>query len=813
MLKSDLKKFVCIHGHFYQPPRENAWLGEIEYQESAAPFHNWNERINFECYAPNSAARLLNHKQEIKGIVSNYTYMSFNIGPTLLAWMEKFDPNSYQAILDADKHSLTYYNGHGSAIAQVYNHIIMPLANKRDKETQIIWGIRDFESRFQRKPEGMWLAETAVDTETLEMLAENNILYTILAPRQGKAFRKLTDEKWTTCSHDNIDPRNAYLCKLPSGKSITLFFYDGGIAQSVAFNGLLNDGKSFAERMICVFDANDEPQLSHIATDGESYGHHHQFGEMALAACFDSLMHNENVTLTNYGQYLSENPPLYEAQIHENSSWSCVHGVDRWQDDCGCHTGGNNAWNQKWRRPLRDILNDLRDNLIPIFEKETAGLLSDPWSARNDYIEVILHRKSSSIKSFFEKHATQSLTPDEEVKLLRLLEMQRHTLLMFTSCGWFFDEISGLETDQILQYAHRAMHYAEQVTSYQFRDLFLQKLKEIPSNVYENGSVSYEKNVIPAAVSLERVGMHYAASSLFEDYPEELILFSYQMKSLNFNRWKSGTHAIAAGRTLIVSQTTFKVKEFAFVVLYLGQYNLYGQISLDMPVETFEKMTNKIDAAIKGTDLGRVIGIMQDYCGGERFSFWHLFRDEKRKIVDQINQQSLKSVEYTYRGMFQETYPLMLGLKEIDMPIPTPFKDTAAHIYNIEFKNQLLSRDMDLKQVESILQIMRDWKFEIMEIPELTQLANEKIYAGLVDLANTDENVDTTCADLITLLTILKRIPLVLNLWRSQNFIFSESGAASFRKKLANGSLSMDTFQRLLQQMGIASLDKQLNPV
>ena len=405
------------------------------------------------------------------------------------------------------------------------------------------------------------------------------------------------------------------------------------------------------------------------------------------------------------------------------------------------------------------------------------------------------------------------MTPEEEVKLLRLLEMQRHTLLMFTSCGWFFDEISGLETDQILQYAHRAMHYAEQVTSYQFRDLFLQKLKEIPSNVYENGSVSYEKNVIPAAVSLERVGMHYAASSLFEDYPEELILFSYQMKSLNFNRWKSGTHAIAAGRTLIVSQTTFKVKEFAFVVLYLGQYNLYGQISLDMPVETFEKMTNKIDAAIKGTDLGSVIGIMQDYCGGERFSFWHLFRDEKRKIVDQINQQSLKSVEYTFRGMFQETYPLMLGLKEIDMPIPAPFKDTAAHIYNIEFKNQLLSRDMDLKQVQSILQIMRDWKFEIMEIPELTQLANEKIYAGLVDLANTDENVDTTCSDLITLLTIVKRIPLSLNLWRSQNFIFSESGAASFRKKLANGSLSMDTFQRLLQQMGIASLDKQLNPV
>ena len=813
MLKTDLKKFVCIHGHFYQPPRENAWLGVIEYQESAAPFHNWNERINFECYAPNSAARLLNDRQEIKGIVSNYTYMSFNIGPTLLGWMEKHDPHAYQAILDADKQSLKYFNGHGSAIAQVYNHIIMPLANKRDKETQIIWGIHDFESRFQRKPEGMWLAETAVDTETLEILAENEIKYTILAPRQGKAFRKLKDENWTECAHDNIDPRNAYQCLLPSGKSIVLFFYDGGIAQSVAFNGLLNDGNLFAQKMASVFDQNDTPQLSHIATDGESYGHHHQFGEMALAACFDSLMNNEKICLTNYGQFLAENPPLYEAQIHENSSWSCVHGVERWRADCGCHTGGKPSWNQKWRKPLREILDDLRDQLIPVYENQTLTLLKDPWAARNDYIQVILHRKSDTISSFFEKHSLKPLLPEERIKLLRLLEMQRHTLLMFTSCGWFFDEISGLETDQILQYAHRAMHYAEQITSYKFRDEFLSKLTQIPSNVYDNGSISYHKNVIPAAVSLERVGMHYAASSLFEDYPEELSLFSYKMKSLNFNRWKSGTHSIAAGRTMIVSQTTYTEKEFAFAVIYLGQYNLFGQISLDMPVDKFEKMTAKIDAAIKGTDLGRVIGIMQDYCGGERFSFWHLFRDEKRKIINQINQQSLKSVEYTFRGMYQETYPLMLGLKEIDMPIPSPFKDTAAYIYNLEFKNLLLAKEMDLARLKSVLQIMREWDFELVEKPEIIHLANNKIYSCLVTLSQADKKVEALCSDLITFLTTLLSMPLALNLWRSQNYIFSEYGARAFKQKLADGTLSTEKFQQLTQIMGIAILDKELNPV
>jgi alpha-amylase/alpha-mannosidase (GH57 family) len=813
MLKTDLNKYVCIHGHFYQPPRENAWLGVIEYQASAAPFHHWNERINFECYAPNSAARLLNERQEIKGIVSNYAYMSFNIGPTLLAWMEKYETEAYNAILEADKHSLAMFNGHGAAIAQVYNHIIMPLANRRDKITQVKWGIYDFESRFHRKPEGIWLAETAVDTETLEILADHGIKYTILAPRQAKAFKKLSDENWTACTHSPIDSRNAYQYNLPSGKNIVLFFYDGNIAQAVAFNGLLNDGKLFAEKMASVFDNNEVPQLSHIATDGESYGHHHSFGEMALAACFDFLRQNENITITNYGQYIAGNPPLFEVQIHENSSWSCVHGVERWRDDCGCQTGGQPSWNQIWRKPLRNILDELRDRLIPIFKSETATLLNDPWSARNDYIQLVLDRNPDTIASFFKKHAVKILSHEEKVKLLRLLEMQRHTLLMFTSCGWFFDEISGLETDQILQYAHRAMHYAEQVSSCELREQFLQKLRSIPSNVYENGAVSYEKNVIPAAVSLERVGMHYAASSLFEDYPEELSLFNYQMKSLNFNRWKSGTHAIAAGRALIISHTTLNIKEFAFVVLYLGQYNLLGQISLEMSVEKFESMKHNIDIAIKGTDLGSVIGIMQDYCGGERFSFWHLFRDEKRKIVHQINQQSLKSVEYTFRGMFQETYPLMQGLKEIDMPIPAPFKDTATYIYNLEFKNQLISNDMDLKQVQSILQIMREWTFDLIEIPELTHLANKKIYSLLVDLAITDENIEAGCSDLISFLTILKRIPLTLNLWRSQNFIFSKSGSAAFRKKLANGSLSMDTFQCLLQQMGIATLDKHLNPV
>ena len=332
---SNLNRYACIHGHFYQPPRENAWLEEVEIQDSAAPFHDWNERINYECYAPNTAARIEDDHGKIIKIINNYSRISFNFGPTLLSWMEKADHATYQAILKADKKSMERYGGHGSAIAQVYGHLILPLANLRDKQTQIIWGIKDFEHRFGRPPEGMWLSETAVDTETLEVLADQEIKFTLLAPRQAAAVRKLGEEEWINVNEGSLDTRQPYLCRLPSGKSIVLFFYHGGIAQGVAFEGLLNNGKQFAERVVSAFDG-DHPQLAHIATDGESYGHHHHRGEMALADCLNHIEESGWATLTNYGEYLEKFPPEFEIKIHENSSWSCVHGVERWRSACGC---------------------------------------------------------------------------------------------------------------------------------------------------------------------------------------------------------------------------------------------------------------------------------------------------------------------------------------------------------------------------------------------------------------------------------------------------------------------------------------------
>lgn len=456
------RKFICIHGHFYQPPRENAWLEVIEQQESARPYHDWNERINFECYAPNAAARILDETGWIVKIRNNYNRISFNFGPTLLSWLEVNDPETYALILQADRTSQRRYGGHGNALAQVYSHLIMPLANYRDKVTQVYWGIRDFVHRFGRYPEGMWLAETAVDTETLEVLAAHDIRFTILAPHQAAAVRQLGEEHWTPVNAKTLDTRRPYWCILPSGRRIALFFYHGPTAQAVAFENLLDSGPAFARRLLDILDTSDCPQLAHIATDGETYGHHRRFGEMALAAALNEVEASGRALLTNYGQFLEMFPPEWEVQIVEPSSWSCSHGVERWRSNCGCNTGAHPGWHQQWRKPLREALDYIRDQLAPAYEREAGRFFRDPWKARNDYIEVVLKRTETARINFFEKHVRRALSPLEEVTALRLLEMQRFALLMYTSCGWFFDEISGLETNQILQYALRAMDYAQE---------------------------------------------------------------------------------------------------------------------------------------------------------------------------------------------------------------------------------------------------------------------------------------------------------------------------------------------------------------
>ena len=765
------KKYLCIHGHFYQPPRENAWLETIETQDSASPFHDWNERINFECYAPNAAARILDDEGYIIDITNNYSRISFNFGPTLLSWMENADPVTYAAIQEADRMSQELFDGHGSALAQVYSHLIMPLANKRDKHTQVAWGLRDFEYRFGRKAEGIWLAETAVDTETLEVLVDFDIKFTVLAPRQAKAVRESTEHDWINLEPATVDPRRPYRCLLPSGREIALFFYDGHVSQGVAFEGLLNDGRAFAHRIMNTLDDNEEVQIAHIATDGESYGHHHSKGEMALANCLRFVEENDGITLTNYGAFLEKHPPTWEVEIHEDSSWSCVHGVERWRSNCGCNSGGRPGWTQAWRAPLRETLDWLRDELNPLFEEKAAELIRSPWDARNAYIDIILNRTKANRQKFYDEFAKSELTDEQKTSLLRLLEMQRNLILMYTSCGWFFDEISGLETNQILQYANRAIYYARQVSGLDLTEDFIKRLAEAPSNVHENGAVSYQKNVIPTAVDLARVGMHFAVSSVFEENIEDVPLFNYRAKCEVLERLEAGEQRLVMGRVVIRSRITRSRKEFSFAALHLGQQNIIGNLSTTLPLEQFQEMVPLATEAFRTPDLGRVIGYIQEYLGNEKFSIWHLFRDEKRKVFQQITDISQQEAERSFRAIYNRNYQLMTGMLNTDIPIPQAYKAAIQYILNRDLYQAFHTPELNLRQLRQLVDEFNTWDVLLTNVSELKLAASKRLFDEMECLADSEMALPRL-KNLIEILKMQDELGLFVDLWKSQNEFF-----------------------------------------
>ncbi len=794
-------KYVCIHGHFYQPPRENAWLEVIELQDSAHPYHDWNERITAECYEPNATSRILNEDGVIKNIVNNYSRISFNFGPTLLSWMELYASETYEAILEADKHSISNFGGHGSAVAQVYNHIIMPLATRRDKETQVLWGIRDFEFRFKRKPEGMWLAETAVDTETLELLAEHKIKFTVLAPRQAKAVRKIGDEDWTEVNDRSVNTTKAYRCNLPSGNSIVVFFYEGDISQAIAFNGLLNDGKRFADRLLNTIDKNDKgPQLVHVATDGETYGHHHKHGEMALAFCLDYIEKEGRAKLTNYGQFLELCPPQDEAQIIENSSWSCVHGVERWRENCGCNTG-KPGWHQLWRKPLRDSLDWLRENVEVIFEREASKVVKDPWKARNEYINIVLKRNEDNIKRFLKDHALNDGAPN---RILRIMEMQRHAMLMYTSCGWFFDEISGIETTQVLQYACRVIQLANQIGEVDLETEFIKQLESAPSNVstYENGAVVYNKSVLPSRTNLQRVGIHYAVSSIFEDEPDSLTIFNYSTSNDSFIKKEAGEQKLVLGITKVKSLVTKSEKKFAFAVIYLGKHNIIGNISLDMEPDKFAGMQFRMVKAFEEGRLGDVIGLMQTYFGPEKYTIWHLFQDEKRKILDMISQESMAELEHSLRKSYNQDYPLINALANNNIPIPNTYKTTFEYVLNADLVKIFQSDKINIKEMERIVAELAKWNLKIDDPRKLSRLAGESIFKELNRIGNERENVKRV-QRLNRMFPLLEKFKLEPNFHKSQNLYFEISMENKNRSSREIDEEWVEQFKILGKNLGV----------
>ncbi len=768
-----MERYVCVHGHFYQPPRENPWLEAIEIQDSAHPYHDWNARVTAECYAPNSAARLLDGEQKIIDIVSNYAKISFNFGPTLLSWMESAVPDAYQAILDADRQSSERFSGHGSAIAQVYNHVIMPLANSRDKWTQVLWGMRDFERRFHRAPEGMWLPETAVDMETLDILSKAGIKFTILAPHQASRIRELGKEEWQDVSGARIDPTRPYLCRLPSGNEIVLFFYDGPISRAVAFERLLTRGEDFAGRLAGGFsDERTWPQLLHIATDGESYGHHHRFGDMALAFALHHIETGGLAKLTNYGEYLERHPPTHEAEIIENSSWSCAHGIERWRSNCGCNSGGNPAWSQEWRAPLRNALDRLRDDLAVRFEERGRECLKDPWLARDEYIEVVLDRSPESLYRFFEKHAARVLAEEETVKTLRLLELQRHTLLMYTSCGWFFDELSGIETVQVIQYAARAIQLWEGLSGESLEPGFLDALMGAKSNVPEHGDGArvYEKFVRPVVVDIKKTAVHYAVSSLFEDYGDHAAVYCYDVLREDYKRTDAGRTKLAVGRSSIVSGITGESERVSFAVLHLGNHALNCGVRAFQGEEAYRDMKEEITGAFEAGDFADVVRLMDKHFGVNTYSIRDLFRDEQRKALDQVIGSTLDEFEAAYRRMYSDSRVLMGFIQDAGMPLPRAFFAAAEFTLNADMQKAFAKDTMNLERLRTIADEMKRWG--VVADPVNTEFAVRRGLERMMDrlAANPMDGELLQC--LAGTVDVLRSVPLDVVYWEVQNRYF-----------------------------------------
>ena len=676
-MKNSEKKYICIHGHFYQPPRENPWLEAIEREDSASPYHDWNERINMECYRANTAARLVDSTNRILTLRNNYQYFSFNFGPTLMQWIERRDPWVYRAILDADRHSVQDRGGHGNAIAQVYNHVIMPLANERDKITQVTWGMRDFEHRFGRRPEGMWLAETAVDLVTLRILADAGIKYTILSPYQAARWRFIDDDtRWRDAGGGLIPTGRAYRCDCGDGKHINLFFYDPALARGIAFERLLEHSSKLLEQLERAYsqrDArDDEPWLVHVATDGESYGHHFKFGDMALAAAFRELERDSSAEIENYGQFLASFPVIAEVEIFENTAWSCAHGLGRWSADCGCHIGGESGWNQKWRAPLREALNFVRDTLAIHFEAQMKKLCKDPWKARDGYLDVVLDRKKH-LESFLRKHLRGGTASTHVSRFLELLEMQRFTLLMFTSCGWFFDEISQLESMLLLKYAAMAIDLSMKTGAAPIGDAFVEMLRRAPSNVaeYGNGANVFLQKVKPEIVGRNRVVANYAIHSLAVPSQRQFQIYTYGIEPREEEDLGSNPVSCLCGRVSIKDDRVLVEEDFLYAVLHFGGLDFRCSVKPYTGPEEYESILHGLQDAVEEQNTIKMVRVLDEKFGTEHFGLSDVFRDLRSSIALDIGRKTLSKYTDLQRSLFHAYKPIILSLRQWGITIPS----------------------------------------------------------------------------------------------------------------------------------------------
>ncbi len=788
-VKKGPQGYVVIHGHFYQPPRENPWIEEIETEATAQPFHDWNTRIAFECYTPNSSARIYDGANRILDIVDNYEHISFNFGSTLISWLEIHAPLTYQRILEADRRSQVR-RGHGNAIAQAYNHAIFPLLTPRDRETQVIWGLKDFEHRFGRRAEAMWLPETAVNYPTLATLVEQGMKFVILSPHQAKQIRPLTGGSWEMQAN-SLDTTQAYRCFIPElaghpGKRnyIEVFFYNGEVASDISFGELLRDSYRLSARLTEPFAPDKyRPQLLHVATDGENYGHHKKFGELSLAHAVTRVLLERGFTVTNYATFLEIAPPRMMVEIAlgekgEGSSWSCAHGVGRWQEDCGCATGGPADWHQKWRAPLKKAFDFLNGRLAEIFEQEGQKYFRDPWSARNAYIAVILNRQPEVLEKFFSQEGRPRLSREDRVSALRLLEMERHALLMYTSCAWFFADLAGLETLQVLKYAARALQLGQYFSQESLESAFLQRLEQATSNIPAegNGRQIYERRIKPSVVDFSKIVNHWVIFWLKNRERQcPARVYHFQVESLEHEVRTQASIELAAGRLRLTSGITRVTRNLAFFTAYLGSYLYRTQVMRDLEQPRFLSLKQELFAVLESAPEN-LIPAMAKRLGEDYLTVHDVFQDEKESIFRDLLHPNHEEAVGLIAHHFAEAKSLLKAMANERLPLPRLYRALGEISMNrnlVELLRKLEPEPASLAESEELLDLIQEAALLGLKLQsgEGARILQHILEHHLMHLAA--DMSKKTAQDLYKFLELVRRMPITLELTEAQNFFFT----------------------------------------
>lgn len=777
---------LVIHGHFYQPPRENPWTELVEREAGAAPFHDWNERIHAECYRPNAFARISDTHGRVERIVNNYERISFNYGPTLLNWLERSHPETYARVIEADRESVLRRGGHGNAIAQGYNHSILPLCNERDRRTQIRWGLADFRRRYEREAEALWLPETACDDATLAALVEEGLRYVILSPYQAEAVRPAGADAWENVSDGRIDTTVPYKYLHPdgSGRSIAVFFYDGQIARGIAFEGLL--ASSHGLLGACARAARGGAQIVSVATDGESYGHHFRFGDRCIAYALAVEAGRFGLRVTNYGEFLDGQEPEHEVLVKagpdgEGTAWSCAHGLGRWTRDCGCNASAPGGWNQRWREPLRAAFDLLCDDLAPKFEEAGGRLLRDPWAARDEYVELLGPGGSARREEFLSRHARQRLSDDEKVRALTLLEAQRASLTMYTSCGWFFNDISGIETVQTLRYAGRVVETMEALGLAPPTEAFLEILSGAQSNLLERptGADIYLRTVAQSRVTPQRVAAHVAVCNLIE--PEgreaECEAAGYSYRKLDFRKQRHGRVTLETVRLALEEEATGRRHEFALAAMHFGETDYYCALRPFTTSGEYEAAAARLWSHLRAASLPALLRVAQGEFGPEEFGLEALLPQGQGHLSRHVFGKLVARFMEEYEHLYEENRRVIERLQEIGFHPPRELRFAAELTVGLRLEREIRGQRRGAGDYRAAVEIARDaarYGYRI-DRTSVTRVFEETVTeaARLVVTRPDADNTRTARA----LIELGRELGLEANLERGQEIIYEAARA------------------------------------